>query len=307
MNGAITEPPLSRRAQLRVLVPFTIVTLIWSSTWLVIRHQLGVVPPGWSIAYRFAIAAVAMFAYVLATRTRPWLGPRDHGFAAIVGVCLFGVNFNFVYAAEQHMTSGLVAVVFALLVVPNAIFAWLFLGQGVSRRFFAGSAVALVGLALLFWHEVAVAASGPRAVLTGIALTLCAVVFASIANVMQASDRARSLPSATLLAWGMVYGAIADAAFSWITVGPPVFDASIGYVAGLVYLGVAASALAFPLYLGVIQAIGPGRAAYSSVLVPVLAMTLSTLFEHYVWGWPAAAGVALVLLGLVIALRAREA
>ncbi|WP_156679906.1 DMT family transporter [Sphingomonas profundi] len=307
MAAVVTEPPLSRAAQLRVLVPFTIVTLIWSSTWLVIRHQLGVVPPCWSIAYRFAIAAVAMFGYALVSGAPLRLPLREHGFAAGIGLCLFGVNFNFVYAAEQHMTSGLVAVVFALLVVPNTVLGWLFLGHGVSRRFFAGSLVAVVGLALLFWHELAVAAEGSRAVMIGIGLTLVAVLFASIANVMQGSGRARRLPTATLLAWAMVYGALGNALFAWGTAGPPVFDASPAYVAGLLYLGIAASALAFPLYLGVIQAIGPGRAAYSSVLVPVLAMTLSTLFEHYVWGWPAAAGVALVIAGLVVALRARVA
>ena len=307
MSGIVTEPPLSRAAQWRVLLPFTIVTVIWSSTWLVIRHQLGVVPPGWSIAYRFAIAGAAMFAYAAATRAPLRLPARDHLFAAALGVCLFGLNFNLVYRAEHHMTSGLVAVVFALLVVPNAVLGWIFLGHGVSRRFFAGSAVAIVGLGLLFWHELGAAADGPRAVLTGIGFTLIAVLFASIANVMQATPRARRLPSATLLAWAMLYGASVDAVASWITAGPPVFDTSAGYVAGLLYLGVVASALAFPLYLGVIQAIGPGRAAYSNVLVPVLAMALSTMFEHYVWGVPAAAGGVLVLVGLVIALRARAA
>ena len=303
----MTEPPLNRAAKMRVLVPFTIVTLIWSSTWLVIRHQLGIVPPSWSIAYRFAIAGAAMFAYALATRTPLRLALRDHAFAAIVGVALFAINFNFVYRAEARITSGLVALVFALLVVPNAVFARIFLGQGVSRRFFAGSAIAIGGLSLLFWHELMKAPAGPSAVATGIALTLAAIFFASIANVMQATARAKRLPTPAMLAWGMTYGALADAIFAWVTTGPPVIDTGIGYVAGVLYLGLAASALAFPLYFGVIQAIGPGRAAYSSVLVPVLAMTLSTVFEGYVWGWQAAAGVALVMAGLVIALRAKAA
>ncbi len=300
-----TEAPLNRAAQLRVLVPFTIVTLIWGSTWLVIRHQLGIVPPSWSVAYRFAVAGAAMFVFALVTRTPLRLQPRDHGFALIVGITLFALNFNFVYRAEAYVASGLVALVFALLVVPNAIFARIFLRQAVSRRFFAGSAVAIGGLVLLFWHELTAASSGPGAVGMGIALTLAGVLCASAANVMQATDRAKRLPTVTLLTWGMLYAALANAGLGWIIAGPPVFDTSLIYVAGVLYLGLVASALAFPLYFGVIQAIGPARAAYSSVLVPVLAMGLSTLFEGYVWGWQALAGVALVLAGLVIALRAR--
>jgi drug/metabolite transporter (DMT)-like permease len=303
----MTEPPLNRAAQLRVLVPFTIVTLLWSGTWLVIRHQLGIVPPSWSIAYRFAIAGAATFAFALATRTPLRLAPRDHAYAAAVGVLLFGANFQFLYRAEAYVTSGLVALVFALLVVPNAVFARFFLGQSVSRRFFAGSAVAVGGLILLFWHELVRAPAGPRAVALGIALTVAGVLAASIANVMQATVRAKAIPVPTMLAWGMAYGTLADAALAWSTAGPPVVDTSAGYILGLLYLGLLASAVAFPLYFGVIQAIGPGRAAYSSVLVPILAMTLSTTFEAYAWSVPAALGVALVIAGLLIALRARVA
>lgn len=105
--------------------------------------------------------------------------------------------------------------------------------------------------------------------------------------------------------WGC-FGAAIDALWAWITVGPPVFDARIGYVAGVLYLGLAASALAFTLYFGVIRAIGPAKAAYSSVIVPVIAMLLSTLFEGYRWSWLAALGAALAMFGLVLALRARR-
>jgi drug/metabolite transporter (DMT)-like permease len=307
VSGVVTEPPLSPAAQRRVLVPFVLVTLLWGGTWLVIRHQLGIVPASWSIAYRFVLASAAMFVYAAIRRDPLWLALRDHGFAAAVGVALFGVNFNFVYRAEAYITSGLVALVFALLLVPNALLGRAFLGQGVSRRFLLGSAVAVAGLALLFWHELTVSAAGPRAVAAGIVLTLAAVVSASIANVMQATERARRMPMVTMIAWAMAYGALGDAAFAFATTGPPRFDWSAGYILGLGYLGIAASAVAFPLYFGVIRAIGPGRAAYSSVLVPVLAMTLSTLFEGYRWTPPAVAGVALVLGGLVVALRSRAA
>ena len=113
----------------KVLLPFLLITLIWSSTWIVIKDQLGIVPPAWSVTYRFVIAAAAMFAWAAASGARLGIGRRGHLLAALFGIPQFCLNFNFVYAAEHHITSGLVAVVFALLLVPNSALGWLFLKQ----------------------------------------------------------------------------------------------------------------------------------------------------------------------------------
>jgi len=60
--------------------------------------------------------------------------------------------------------------------------------------------------------------------------------------------------------------------------------------------------LAFSLYFPVVRRIGPGKAAYSSVLTPIIAMALSTAFEGYRWTWLAAAGAVLALGGMLLAL-----
>lgn len=297
-------PPQSTRAA--ILVPFAIVTLIWGSTWLVIRDQLGVVPPGWSVSYRFLVAGIAMFVVAAVRRERFDFDLRGWGFAAALGVTQFSLNFNFVYRAEQHITSGLVAVVFALLLVPNALFGRIFLGQRLGRQLLAGSLVAMAGVALLFLHEARSGPHGSAATLAGIGLTACAILSASIANVMQATQTARRYPMMAMLAAGMLLGSAFDATWAWATVGPPVVEWRAGYVAGILYLGLAASALAFPLYFQVIRVIGPAKSAYSSVIVPVIAMLLSTVFEGYRWSPLAAAGAALAGVGLVIALTARR-
>jgi drug/metabolite transporter (DMT)-like permease len=85
-----------------------------------------------------------------------------------------------------------------------------------------------------------------------------------------------------------------------------VVETRIGYWVSLLYLSLIASALAFALYYHVIRAIGPARAAYSSVLIPILAMGLSTAFEHYRWSTAAVAGGILTLAGLLLALRAKR-
>ncbi len=299
-----SDPPQSTRAA--ILIPFGIVTLIWGSTWLVIRDQLAVVPPSWSVCYRFLVAGIAMAIYATVRRESLRLDARGFAFAAILGTAQFVCNFNFVYRAEHYVTSGLVAVVFALLLVPNAIFGRIFLGQRLGRQLVTGSAIAMAGVALLFINEARVDPHGSTSALIGIGFTLCAILSASTANVMQGTQTAKRYPMGSMLAVAMLIGAALDAAFAWATTGPPVFEMRAGYIAGILYLGLFASALAFPLYFNVIRAIGPAKAAYSGVIVPVIAMLLSTIFEHYRWSTLAVAGAVLAGIGLVTALRARR-
>ncbi|MDP1027912.1 EamA family transporter [Sphingomonas sp. KR1UV-12] len=301
----MTEPrPNSTRA--RILIPFGIVTLIWGSTWLVIRDQIAVVPPSWSVTYRFIVACIAMGGWALYRREELRLDARGLAFAAAIGMLQFCLNFNFVYRAEAFITSGLVAVIFALLLVPNALFARVFLGQRLGAQLVLGSAIAMAGITLLFVHEARVDPAGPTRALAGIGLTLVAILSASSANVMQATRTAARYPMAPMLAVAMLIGAVVDGVYAWATVGPPVFEPRLGYVAGILYLGLFASALAFTLYYRVLRTIGPAKAAYSSVIVPVIAMLLSTLFEGYRWSPLAAAGAVLAGTGLVVALRARR-
>jgi len=304
----VLQPPDTkpRSTTLSVLVPFGIVTLIWGSTWLVIRDQLGVVPPSWSVTYRFLVAGICMTGWALWQRESWRLGARGYGFAVLLGLLQFCGNFNFVYRAEQHITSGLVSVVFAMLLIPNALFGRVFLGQKLGRQLMIGSAIAMAGVVLLFVREARVDPHGPGQVLAGIGFTLCAILCASTANVMQATPTAARYPMGTTVAVAMLAGAAIDAIFAYATTGAPVIEHRAIYWAGTLYLGIVASALAFPLYFGVIRTIGPAKAAYSSVIVPVIAMLLSTLFEGYRWSGLAIGGAALAAFGLVVALRARR-
>ncbi|QAY77192.1 DMT family transporter [Sphingosinicella sp. BN140058] len=293
--------------QPKILFPFLLVTCIWGSTWLVIRDQLGVVPAAWSVTYRFAIAGLAMFAYARWSGASLRIGREGHLLALLFGIPQFCLNFNFVYAAEHHITSGLVAVVFALLLVPNSVFGWLFLKQRLTGGFVAGSLIAVAGVALLFLQELRASETSRVEVMIGIGVTLLGVLSASVSNVMQGTERMRGRPISAMIAWGMAYGVLCNAAIALTLHGSPTVEMRPAYWAGLVYLGLLASAIAFTLYFGIIRAIGPARAAYSSVLIPIIAMALSTVFEDYHWSTLAVAGGALALSGLVIALKSRSA
>jgi drug/metabolite transporter (DMT)-like permease len=289
-----------------VVLPFIFFTLIWGSTWIVIRDQLGPVPPQWSVTYRFILAAVAMVAIAVWKKSPLRLERRDWLFVAAIGVFQFCLNFNSVYVAEHFITSGLVATVFALLLIPNSLLAWAMLGQRPGGRFLACSAIAIAGIGLLFWQELRRDQADATAVIAGIAWTLTGVLGASLSNVLQATERARHIPVLTLLAWAMLVGAVVDGLVAVTVAGPPVFEWRPSYWAGLSYLAVVASALCFSLYFPVVRKIGPGKAAYSSALVPIVAMALSTLFESYQWTLLSAAGAALAIGGMLLAVMSRR-
>lgn len=290
----------------QIVLPFVLVAAIWGSTWYVITGQIAEVPASWSIAYRFALATPAMFALALIMGKPLALGRSGHLLALALGATQFCGNFNFVYRAESHLTSGIVAVMFALLIVPNALFARALLGQRITARFAVGSVIAIAGVALLLLHEARAARLGGDVPL-GVALAVGGILSASIANVIQAGPTGRALPLVSLLAFAMLYGTVIDVALAFAVAGPPVFPASAAFWAGTAWLAFAGSVVTFPLYYAIVRAIGPGRAAYNGVLVVVVAMLISTFVEGFAWTPVAAAGALLGMAGMVIALRARSA
>ncbi|WNO54338.1 DMT family transporter [Stakelama saccharophila] len=301
------EEDRPRSTRLAVLIPFGVVTLIWGSTWIVIRDQIGQVPPSWSVTYRFLIAGAVMLALALWRRERFPADGRGLLFAAALGLSQFCLNFNFVYRAEQYVTSGLVAATIALLLVPNAILARIFLGQRMGGQLLLGSALAVIGVGLLFVQEAHAADPGSLGnVRLGITIAVGGMLAASVANVMQATQFSRRYPMVPMLAIAMLMGAAMNGAIAWTTLGPPILSRAPGYWAGVLYLGLFASALNFTLYFNVIRMIGPAKAAYSSVLVPIIAMGFSTVFEGYRWSAFAISGGVLAIFGLVVALRARR-
>lgn len=293
-----------------VIFPFLLTGTIWGSTWLVITGQIDGVPAAWSVFYRFALATPALFLVAFLMKRRLTLTRAEHRLAALVGVFQFSGNFLFVYNAELYLTSGIVAMMLGLLMLPNALFGRLFLGERVPSGFVIGSAVAIVGVSLLLFHEWS---ANPQAGVIGgnpglgIALAMLGILAVSFANVVQANPIGRNVPMVSLLAWAMLYGAVFDLGFAFLTAGPPPVPVSGSYWAGIVYLALIGSVVTFPLHYKLVREIGAGRTAYNSILTISVAMALSTLFEGYQWTWLTICGMVLAVVGMVLALRARQA
>jgi drug/metabolite transporter (DMT)-like permease len=280
---------------------FLTATAVWGSTWLAIKYQLGVVSPEWSVAYRFALAAILLGAWCAATGRSLRFPARDHLYLAALGAMLFGFNYISVYWAEQYVTSGLVAVVFSLITFMNPIGMRLFFGTPMAARTFFAATLGVIGVALLFLPELEQASHGGNA-MYGVAFALFGTVIASGGNLIAMRNNAAGIAVFPSTAWGMAYGALVAAIVAMVQGVPRSFDMSAAYVLSLAYLAVFGSVVAFGAYLTLLKRVGGGPAAFVGVSTPVLALALSTLFEGYRWTWIAALGVVLAVTGNWLAL-----
>jgi drug/metabolite transporter (DMT)-like permease len=289
----------------KVLIPFMLTGTIWGSTWFVITGQISDVPAAWGVFYRFMLATPALFVLAVVMGNRLKLNRPEHLLALGVGIAQFSGNFLFVYHAESHITSGIVAVMFALLMVPNAIFAKVFIGEKVQGGFIGGSLVAIAGVGMLLVHEWNAAPLGGNVGL-GIVLAIGGMLAASIANVVQANPTGRGVPMVSFLAWAMVYGTAFDLVYALVTVGPPQVPSAWQFWAGTAYLAIIGSVVTFPLHYNLVREIGAGRTAYNGIVTVCVAMGLSTLFEGFEWDALSAGGMGLALLGMGLALRSKQ-
>lgn len=284
------------------LALYLLTVLIWGTTWIALKLQLGPVPIPWSIAYRFALAAAVLFAWLACTGrlTRP--KGQAMKWVAAQGLCLFCLNFICFLNASRYIPSGLVAVLFSTATVWNAFNARVFLQRPLAPNVLAGSAVGLAGLVALFWPELTRHdASGHT--LVGLALGLAGTLCFSAGNMLSAKLQGQGHTPLVTNAWGMLIGAgvlVLGCAVSGV---PLAFDPSPAYVGALLYLAIPGSVIGFTAYLTLVGRLGPERAAYCTVLFPVVALNVSAWVEGYQWTAPALFGLVLVMAGNVLVFR----
>jgi len=274
---------------------------IWGSSWLGIKLQLGHVPPEVSVLYRFVVAAALLLAWCHFRGLNMRFTWRQHVAMAMVGVPLFSLNYIIFYIATIYLTSGLVAVTFSTITVMNIGFGALLIGSPIRPRVAIGALFGLAGLSLVFWPDLAAFDTG-SAGLIGLGLSLIATAFASLGNVASARNQRAGIPVMQGNAFGMAYGALCTLIVILARGTPFAFDPSPLYVGGVLYLAVVASIFGFGCYLTLLGRIGADRAAYTSVVFPLVALGLSTIFEGFEWTALAIAGVGLILIGNVIVL-----
>jgi drug/metabolite transporter (DMT)-like permease len=280
---------------------YLIPVIIWGSTWLAIKYQLGVVSPELSIAYRFALAASILIIFSIVRRLPMRFSLKTHGFFALQGLLLFSLNYILVYLAEGYLTSGLVAIIFSLIIILNVIFGAIFLRNPIRTRVVIGAIFGLAGLTFVFWPELSSFSLSSQKLL-GLVLAFISTLSASLGNVVSARNQRNDLPVVQTDAFGMLYGSLFMFLLAIVRGSQLEFDFSSSYIISLLYLAVFGSVIAFGSYLTLLGRIGLDRAAYVTVLFPIIALLLSTIFEDLHWQVVQLVGVVLILLGNAIVL-----
>ena len=282
------------------LLLYLTTVLIWGTTWIAIKWQTGVVAPPVSIAFRFILASIVMLAIVRLMR-RPMRPPRAAWPLLFgQGLALFCCSFLCVYYAEQIVPSGLVAVVFSTAPLFNAINGRVFMGRALQPSAIVGAVLGLVGILCLFAPQM-IGHAGDRTMWLGLMITLVGTMCFSVGNLLSSRMQSMGLHPTATNGWAMLIGA------SILTLGSLAAGFSFEpewtprYLGALAYLAVPGSVIGFTTYLMLVGRIGLERAAYSTVLCPFVALAVSTVFEGYRWSVPAAVGLALVVLGNLIA------
>ena len=278
---------------------------IWGSTFFAIKFQLGEVPTEVSVAYRFAIAAAILMAWCWVRRLPMRFEFRQHLWILAQGLTLFGFNYLVVYWATAKLTSGLIAVLFSTIVMMNIANSALFFGKRTTTLVMVGALTGLVGISFVFLPEIITLEMDSTA-LKGILLSLLGTFIASLGNMVSTRNQREKLPVVQTNAYGMAYGSAILGLFALIQGAPFNYEPTFAYTASLLYLALFGSVLAFGSFLTLLGRIGAEKAAYVTVLFPVVALGISTLFEDYQWSLHALIGVFLVLLGNLLIIISPE-
>jgi len=281
---------------------YVVTILIWGSSWLAIKFQLGVVDPMVSVAYRFLLASGISWIYCRYSGLQLSFRLRDHGFMFLQGVSLFALNYWLFYISELTLTSGLAAVIFSTIVVMNMLNGVIFLKNRLELRVVIGAVLGLSGIILVFWPEVSDFETGSENLFAA-TLAVLATFLASLGNIASARNQREGIPVVQSNTYGMTYGALLILVLAWLTGREFNFEFTVSYVSSLVFLSVFASIIAFWSYLTLLGRVGVERAAYATLIFPLVALGISTIFEGYQWSANAVIGIVLILGGNLLILK----
>lgn len=258
-----------------------------------------------AVLYRFILASGLLFALHFVLRRNLKFSKEHHINFFLQGTCNFSLNYVLTYIAEIYSPSAIIAVTFTSLLHMNIVGTWYFFKKPIHRNVIFGSIFGALGVAFLFYGDIKTATDHPQSYL-GIMIGLVATAFASAGNMLAYRNHLMKVPVMAANTWGMFYGMVTTGVLCLLFQEPLVIPTSLKFWSALVYLAVPGTVLAFGAYMSLVGRIGAERAAYTTVISPVIAILISMTFENMVLTSLITTGMILCLIGNVLTLYRRK-
>jgi putative membrane protein PagO len=280
-----------------VIIAYSAMCLIWGSTWIMIKVGLRGAPPMTAVAVRFIIAALLTF-FILAIRKTPIPRTREFLYLSLfLGLFHLAIPYVLVYWGEQHISSGLTALLYSTMPFMVAILARLFIGDRMTPRKIAGIVLGFAGVLVIFSDNVSF---GGAMAIRGMTALLISVVFASVSTVVVKKFASRYDPFATLVIPFAVAGLLV-LPLAIVTERSNPLDYSALTWFTIVYLAAFGSLTAFGIYFWIIKRIDVTVLSYQTFIIPVLALMIGWIFLGETVTIRIAGGAGLILAGIALA------
>jgi drug/metabolite transporter (DMT)-like permease len=278
------------------LILFTATLFCWSPTWYLIKFQLGYVDPLVSVFYRFIIASLIIFLFLMIKKKNLIFSVNMHLWFLFFGTCLYSINYLFFYKSNTYLVSAFPAVVFSTVVIMNIMGEWFYFKKKPSSKTLVGAIIGMIGIIIIFYDEIFYF-SLSEGTHIGLLLALFGTFCASSGNMVHQRNINNKFPLIETIAFAMLYGSLMTLLIIKLSNIELLFEFTFSYVASLAYLSIFGSIFAFIFYLKLLEKIGPGRAGYIGVVMPVIALIISTIFESLDWQLDLIIGLPILLIG----------
>jgi len=290
---------------MRNLFLFISTLICWSPTWYLIKFQFGVVDPLISIFYRFFIASIIVFIFLILSKKKMSFNLHQHLSFLLLGVTLFSLNYIFSYLANTYLISGIVAIAFSTILIMNILGERIYFKIKSSKETLFAAGFGIIGILIIFGKELLNFKLEDKTNI-GIILSFVATFWASTGNLIHQKNSKDKIPFIQSIAYGMLYGALFTLIVAKFRGAEIIFDNSTSYILSFLYLSIIGSVVAFYLYLKLLESIGSARAGYIGVIMPIVALIISTLFEGLQWTNNLIFGLPVLIFGCVLILNQKS-
>jgi drug/metabolite transporter (DMT)-like permease len=223
----------------------------------------------------------------------------------LLGVTLFSLNYIFSYLANTYLISGIVAIAFSTILIMNILGERIYFKIKSSKETLFAAGFGIIGILIIFGKELLNFKLEDKTNI-GIILSFVATFWASTGNLIHQKNSKDKIPFIQSIAYGMLYGSIFTLIVAKFRGAEIIFDNSISYILSFLYLSIVGSVVAFYLYLKLLENIGSARAGYIGVIMPIVALIVSTIFEGLQWTNNLIFGLPVLIFGCVLILNQKS-